>query len=245
MKKNVVFIAGISVLMFLSASCKKDNNVDTGSKTQTQIVNEWIYDGMRSVYFWNNSIPAGLDPLTESDSKAFFDKMLYKPKDKWSYITDNYTALEAELQGEPLSMGYAPGFIQIGSSNNIAIFVEYVYPGSPADVAGLKRGDLIVNIDGQDLNISNYYDLYSKESYTAGLGDFSSGTLASNGKTVNLTSEVITADPVLYHDVIDVNGVKTGYLVFTEFTPGVGNKYLTELGNVFDDFKTRESMMLL
>ncbi len=235
----MTIFTGLMMLLFLASSCKKDNTNGSSGQTQTQIINQWIYDGMKSVYFWNQSIPSGLDPLTETDSKAFFYKMLYTTRDKWSYITDNYTALMADLNGEPLSMGYSPMFGKIANTNNVAIFVEFVYPGSPADSVGLTRGDFIMSIDGQTLTIDNYYDLYSKNNYVAGLGDYSTGSLKPNGRTVSLSSEVIAADPVFYHTVIDTGGVKTGYLVFTEFTAGSGNKYLTELANVLDDFKSQ------
>ncbi len=239
MKKHMTLVAALAMILFLAGSCKKDNtspNPST-SNSQTKIINQWIYDGMTSVYYWNQEIPSNLDPLTATDPKAFFNKMLYTQLDHWSYITDNYTQLKAELQGEPLSMGYSPMFGLISGTNNVAIFVEYVYPGSPADSAGLKRGDFILTINGQTLTKDNYYDLYSKNSYTAGLGDYSTGSLKSNGKTVSLTAEVINADPDIYHTVIDTNGVRTGYLVFTEFTPGSGNTYMDELGSVFDQFK--------
>ncbi len=238
MKEKIMFITGLGLLLILGGSCKKDNN-GSADKTETQIVNQWIYDGLTAVYFWNKAIPSGLDPLTEPDPKELFHKMLYTSKDHWSYITDDYSALEADLQGVPLSMGYSPTFGLIANTNKVAIFVEYVYPGSPAEAAGLKRGDFIMSIDGQDLNLDNYYDLYSKNDYSAGLGDYSTGSLKSNGRSVNLSAEVINADPILYSAVIDTNSSKTGYLVFTQFTPGVSNAYLTELGSVMDNFKSQ------
>jgi len=239
-KKRIVFIATLSFLVLLAGSCKKDTGqAPNDNLTQTQIVNEWIYDGMRSLYLWNSTIPSGLDPMTETDSKAFFHKMLNTAKDHFSYITDDYNGLVAELQGEPKSMGYSPGFVRYGSTNTVGIFVEFVYPGSPAARAGLKRGDIILSIDGQTLKTDNYYDLYSQDTYTAGLGDFSTGELKANGRSLNLSAEVISADPVLYDTIFDFNGVKTGYLVYTEFTPGTGNQYINELGNVFDNFKSQ------
>jgi len=53
-----------------------------------------------------------------------------------------------------------------------------------------------------------------------------------------MTAAQIDADPAIYHSVFDYGGMKTGYLVFTEFVSGTNDKYLSTLDNIFDDFKT-------
>ncbi len=227
----------ITFILFSAISCKKNDGPDDQTKN-TNIVNEWIYEGMNTVYLWNQQIPPGINPLTETDPLELFEKMTYRNEDQWSWITDDYLSFFAELQGVPMSMGYAPVFGLIGP-NQIAIIVKNVYPNSPASEAGLKRGDIIVKIDGVLLDRLNYYQLYSKESYTVELGMVVSSEtrqVLPSGVTYKLTQKIIEANPIPYHGILNINGKKTGYLVYNDFTSGIDDKFANQLGGIFDDF---------
>ncbi len=225
-------------LPFLLVSCEKEDPFknDTVSP-QTRLVNEWIKENMEALYLWNEFIPSGLNPGQEPDSEAFFDTMIYKPEDKWSYITSDFPALLAELEGTPLSTGISPAFVNIGSGQ-IVLIVEFVYPNSPADIAGLERGDMIVTIDGQTMNLENYFQLFSKNSFVAGFGTISGSAIVPTGETVSITSQIIETDPVIHYEVMNINGVKTGYLVYSTFISGEGDKFLRKLDDIFDEFKS-------
>ena len=85
--KNLIALLGI-ILFF--ASCQAEQITPTTEKrTTTQKVNVFIEDVMTDMYLWADETPE-LDPLTETDSKAYFDKMVYSQEDKWSFITDDY-----------------------------------------------------------------------------------------------------------------------------------------------------------
>ena len=45
---------------------------------------------MKLYYLWNVNISGKLNTNIERDPKVFFDKMLYKAHDRWSFITDDY-----------------------------------------------------------------------------------------------------------------------------------------------------------
>ncbi|WP_299287603.1 S41 family peptidase [uncultured Mucilaginibacter sp.] len=102
--------------------------------------------------------------------------------------------------------------------------VKYVYPGSPADKAGLVRGYQITAISGVP---SLTYTNSSNSNYTALVNAiFNSTTITMtvqkpDNTTFNTTLNTAnyTVNPVLKSKVLDLgNGKKIGYLVFNTFT---------------------------
>ena len=142
-------------------------------------------------------------------------------------------------------MGYNFGLARISSNSNDLIgFVRYVIKGSPADQAGIKRGDLFLTIDGTQLTVSNYFmSLYTKLSYTVGFAtETSSGVFALNGKTASMTAVIIQENPLHLDTVLNVNGLKVGYLVYNAFNGSynqdIQTTYNLELNKVFGKFKS-------
>jgi carboxyl-terminal processing protease len=248
MRKIFFLTTLLAVLIF---SCNNEEVIDDGDQTDTtdttststdttnySKINQWIMEEMQAYYLWEDKLP-DVKNYSSTDPETFFNNLLYTDLDKWSFITDDYEALSSELEGTPTTMGYSPAFYLYNNSKNVLIVVEYVYPNSPAETAGLKRGDIILTINGEQMDTTNYYDLYSASSYTAKLGSYSSatGSLSYSGTELSMTAAQIDADPAIYHSVFDYGGMKTGYLVFTEFVSGTNDKYLSTLDNIFDDFK--------
>jgi carboxyl-terminal processing protease len=231
----VCFVFPWLFLFLFLQSCERVDE-DIVSK-EIRAINEWIFEHMEALYFWNDKIPAGLNPGKEPDPEEFFYKMIYKEEDKWSYITPDLDALIAELEGRPLSSGISPAFVRIGESQQVLIIVEFVYQGSPADRAGIKRGDLILTINGEYLNIDNCYELFSQPTINIGKGIISGNSFIPTGESFSLVSEVIEADPLIYHDVMDINGIKTGYIVYSSFTAGANDKYISTMDNIIQEFK--------
>ncbi|HAN00536.1 MAG TPA: peptidase S41 [Marinilabiliales bacterium] len=203
----------IGAFLFLFSSCGKD---DTNS--DNIMVNEWIFDVMTEVYFWYDEIPTSIRRGTETAPEEYFNSMLYTEEDEWSFITDDYTGLMAEFEGTPKTLGFAPAFGQFTGTNDVFAVVQYVYDNSPAEKAGLKRGDIILKINGTQLNTTNYADLTFSDSYTATLGEYSGSGIYETGNTVTMAAVVMEVNPFLLDTVITVNDQKIGYMVITEFT---------------------------
>jgi len=241
MKKYLYHLLALTLMLTLVWGCQKDIEPDDEDDLtiphRTLVVNDWIKDNMNLYYFWNDKIPTDIDFTKEPDSEAYFYKLVYKEKDKWSRITRDYAALKAELDGEPVTMGYRPSFYLVGD-NKIVIVVGYVYPGSPAAEAGLKRGDIILSINNTNLDKLNYYDLYSQTGYSVQLGRLEGNTLVNTGTSVSLTARVTITNPAIYHTIIETGGKKAGYLVYVEFIAGESNAFLPDLDNIFNEFKT-------
>ncbi len=95
-----------------------------------------------------------------------------------------------------------------------------------------------MTIDGQLLTADNYYDLYFRSTATFGFGVWDGTRMQPNGKVITLSRIEFNQNPVIYSDVIEYEGEKIGYLVYSQFTPGQSGEWLTALDNVFDEFKT-------
>lgn len=242
--KKLFFLYGF-ILLFL-VSCDQDEILDTGGENgidsvavQNKLVNEWTYKLMSDYYYWESELPQ-LNSIGSDDPFDFYESLL-NVNDHWSYMVDDYAALTSELAGVPESMGYSPKFylFQNGEKKNVMIVVEYVFPNSPAEMAGLKRGDVILQIDGAFLTIDDYYKKYSKKSYTVTLGAINKSNmqLSLTDTEIALNAAIITADPTIYSTVYDTMGIQIGYMVYTSFTTGNNNVFLETIDNVVDEFK--------
>jgi len=245
MKKLLYYFGGGVLFLFVLNACGKD---DLGApEDEEEVVTpnnktiEWIKEEMEEVYYWNAQMPV-IDITKETDPEAYFNKLIYKD-DFFSWITDDYASLQSGYDGEPVAMGYDPAFYVFSDDRDrIFIVVNYVYPQSGAYTAGLRRGNIILKINNQEIKTDNYYDLYSGSAYSVQLGKITVNgnnlDIAESGTTLNLTSAISNPEPAVHYEVIDTLGYKIGYLAYVEFLLGKNNKYLSSLDHIFNEFKT-------
>ncbi|MBN2366835.1 MAG: hypothetical protein JXL67_11760, partial [Calditrichaeota bacterium] len=230
------------IFLLLAVSCRKLEIPDDGFiptiPEETLARNTWIKDNMDIYYYWNDKIPADVDYRTETDSKVLFEKLLYREKDKWSTITEEFVPLNDELNGIPITMGYYPVFYRTSPlSDNVIAVVAYVYPQSIAHEVGLERGDIILSINEIELDTVNYYSLYSGDSYSVQLGMITENNFEFTGESLNMTARRTYTDPSIYHEIFDIEGYKIGYFVYSEFISGEQGEYLLTMDNIFNKFK--------
>lgn len=207
-------------------------------KNGINTVSQFVYDGMSLYYLWSNEIINKKPTVNDSDPEKYFYSLLNSTDNDygWSWITDDANSLLSEFEGEsanafgfqPLALYYQSG------SNRIVGFVRYVFPDTPAEKAGLKRGDVITHFNGVEINTNNYTVMFgstSKTTFTV-LDQY-----WENPRQVEITPAYITKDPVLYHNIYQgegYNGRKVGYLFYTNFT----ENYNESLHDVFSEFKS-------
>ena len=214
------------------AACKDKDKIDK----QSNKIDRCIYEIMDVYYLWNTKLPH-YEENEDRYPEDFFESLLYTREDSWSFCVSDGTEYLAESYGTPYSMGYSPQFWAYNDSKNVLIIVECVYPGSPAERAGLKRGDIILDIDGVALTPDNYYDLYSKKSATYELGGFNAEAkeLYLDGRKLSMQAEVVEADPSVYDTIFNVGGKPVGYFVYMAFTSDTA--YFATIDAAFDRFK--------
>jgi carboxyl-terminal processing protease len=237
--KHLTFIKWFLFISILlgTISCKedKDDTIINTIPNSVRNINKFVYDYMNLGYFWNTEMPK-IDYRLESDSKQYFYKLLKNPDDKWSFITEDIEALRAYFQGIVKSKGYSiqPYYFKEGS-NQVVVFVEYVYRNSPAEAAGIKRGDMLYKINGQVINDQNYQQLLSLDNMTITFGDVTSnGEIIALEPQVSISAVVLQTHPIVATSITEIDNNKIGYLAYTAFR----SNYDTALVNIFREFKT-------
>lgn len=232
------------LLLLLISACHDDNNdpeptppVEPEPETPviadayTQRVNSFIYQMMKSCYLWTDQIPE-LDRHYETDPKAYFKKILTSD-DRFSMITDDFEGLLNSTQGIEKSFGYSLAYQWADEAQTkVRAIVEYVYPNSPASLAGLERGDLIVSINNQNITTSNMDELTNAPSINIGVSKFENEKY-SVPQTVTLAMAVVEQNPVHTHKVINAGTKKVGYLFYSSYI----GKFNSSLDSVFAAFK--------
>jgi C-terminal processing protease CtpA/Prc len=236
----------------VAGACQKNLEDDPAPAPVVQAEqtdNEWILEKMQNYYFWTKQLPAA--PDMSKDPESFFNSLLYKfdaaarpDGDRFSFISKDAQELQAALSGEGKSTGaeFTLYLARQGSDDVIAQII-YVLPGSPAEKAGLRRGDIIEKVNGKTLTRSNYSALLFNESNMAlGVSRYQNSQLVQSPQAVNITQEVIQENPVLLDSIYSIGGKKIGYLVYNQFIPGPnGSKVSTydqQIDQIFTQFKS-------
>lgn len=246
---KVGFIFIVINLLIVLVSCGKEEEVvpddNNGNQTvEIDEIDEFIWNGLKDYYLWVDLVPSlsssayadraafanFLNPYTDHE-ELFYDLLYqYGSVDKWSWIVDDYVELENYFQGITLSMGHEYGLVRIIGTDDIYGYVQYVVPETPADIAGIQRGEIFNKINDQTLNINNYRDLlFDLDSYKVSFVDYDGGNFTSNGRELDLIAVEVHENPVHISKTIDVDGTKVGYLVYNGFTAS----YDTQLNDAF------------
>jgi C-terminal processing protease CtpA/Prc len=220
----------ISVLLFTGCEKKEipDEPGQVQASQQVQKINGFIKEVMTDLYLWYDKLP-DIDIKYETNSMDYFHKLLYS-EDKWSYITDDITAVEQSLQGVEKAYGYSLAFGSFvnatgAPTGNYFGIVEFVYPNTPASKAGFTRGDIIIKLDGGNITKDNYKNLLSGTSVSVTKGILTNEGIAT-GTTVTLVAEELHLDPVLMYKIIERDGHKIGYLVYLQYIPSYNSSSL-------------------
>lgn len=237
------FTGLIPLFFFLISSCQnEDDPAPVSDNTANLHVNEWILENMEFWYLWSNEIPASPDKSLAPDE--FFQSLL-TDDDRFSWIQDNYQDLLNSLQGISTEAGFEYVLYKEDGSNNVIAQILYIKPGSPAENASLKRGDVITHINAEQLNTTNYQTVLksiTSESYSI---TYKPLLLAEQKfdteKTATLSTVVYSEDPNYLSKVIEVDNKKIGYYVYNFFSSGTDQeteKYDGEMDQIFAGFKT-------
>ena len=149
--------------------------------------------------------------------------------DKWSYYmtAEEYKAYQMYSNNEYAGIGVT---IQLDDKTK-GFRITAVTSDSPAAKAGLKQGDIILSIDGEDVTGKTLSDVQS--TIRAKLNKTLKLTIqdsAGKSQTVTLDCTVIYTDPVTYK-LMD-NGV--GYVQIRNFETGGGSRAVQAVDKLLD-----------
>jgi C-terminal processing protease CtpA/Prc len=222
-------------LIFVFSCKKSEDDEDNGITPSPEVptlasdtlkVNRFILDCAEIYYLWVDDID--IDKFEDTydsytDPQKLFDDIKHKD-DKWSTLTNSFNEMEESFEGVSKSFGWVPIRVTWSNAPSVRYFyiVLFVYPGTPADLAGIKRGDYIVEINGSRINSSNYMDVYNATNITVTKGyievaDDVASLVPDNSTTTSLTASAMYEDPILKDTVLVMGDKRIGYLCYTDF----------------------------
>lgn len=241
MKRSIYYIRFSSLILLLFfISCKDDEDVKIADGSN-QTINSWIYDTMKEVYYWTDYIPGQVNK--ELSPEAFFEGLRYQADD-FSIIVPDYQELVDALEGVTEEAGYEFSFFYVeGGTDELIALVSYVKPNSPASIAGLKRGDLISRINGNQITRSNVNSLYGNffSNHTLSFSRITEGTTTYEPQPeISLNVIEIQENPNYLDTVYTIDGHVIGYYVYNFFSNGItaSNEYDQQMDDIFASFKS-------
>ena len=240
----ISFIFGVVVFSCNDDSGNRENyNWGDFDSSNNEYVNNWMISNMRDYYYWNNTMPNNNSLNFKIDPYNFFDGLLYD-KDRFSRMEGTHlnvpkAATVSDLGFEYISVRF---FNKSGEYLFRGLVVTYVKKGTNAEQAGIKRGFIIMSVDGNNVSDSNWYSLLAQNKasynieYYANLTDME--TSYAQNMTINTTPGYVES-PIHLSKILNIDGHKIGYLAYNSFDAG-GEKlkpYDVELVQIFDEFR--------
>ena len=251
---RLFFISGGGIVTMFAvllafSGCRKEESVIR----DVDKIDRWVHQTLRENYLWSSQMEVFEATDASLAPESYFETLRYRIDRsvpvRDDIYGDRFSALKyvgpATRGGEFLSDTRKNDFgfdVRYFTGNDGIRFCQilYVLPDSPADRAGIRRGDRFNGIDASTMPMS--------QSIYASLMSAQQVTLRFNypqKKDVTLVRGEYYDTPVLYKTVFETVS-RTGYLVFNHFTPGENNRFQNELDDTFRYFKEQgiESLIL-
>jgi len=245
MKKSII----ISVLLltaFTIWGCS-DSTSPGSAIEEASSERQFIWDAMNFWYFWQENVAELADNKTFFDdeqafqnylmgfssSRALFDDLQFE-QDDFSFFIDNFEEFQQSRQGISKDFGFNFGLVQQNSQGDVFGYVQFVLPDSPADDAGLTRGDVFTGINGTRLTVNNFSEVLSGDSYELIMAEFIEGEISETGETIQVNAVVLQEDPIFLSKIIDTGTSKVGYLVYNAYRTNSHQ----DLNDVFGTFQS-------
>lgn len=232
--------------------CAADNTLaDAPLRSSTlDMEKRWLRTYFDEAYLWRDQVPsinpdaadftsgyfftdlsnyfdALLTPaITESGARRDRFSFMY-PTQLWKSLTESATAPSHGIEWRMASPTPPRG-----------LRIAYIEPGSPAEAAGLLRGDTLVSVDGISADVP---DAAGVDVLNAGLFPEESGVthqfILQRGNTLlparSLTSANITGTPVPQAQVLALpGGARAGYIVFNDHVLPAEGQLITAISSL-------------
>ncbi len=205
-----------SLVLTCALLCPWPASAQTGpSNCSVPTQNLYVRDVLNSYYYWYQYLPANVSPTSYTSPEAYLEAVRYRPIDtSYSYITS--AAANDAFYSDSQFIGYGFGN-QIGTTD---MRVLQVYDASPAQAAGLERGDRITHVNGQTVAA-----LVSAGTVGSAFGASEIGVVSEivfvkpNGdrRQAQMVKRLVTIPTVSLTRVIETDGRWVGYLFFRNF----------------------------
>ena len=253
--RKIILIPALSIV-FISGffSCGVDRWPEYAHQTA---LDTWMYDIMQQNYLWYQDLPSYDNVNLFLDPASFLSKVKSK--------SDSYSFVDSVMETPLPTYGFDYSLVRsadIDTAYNALI--TYVIPGSPAEAAGLVRGDWIMKVDtsyiskkyetqllqgtkARDLVMGVWKEVpVEPEEGEVGEEETTVYKVVPNDKTLKLpAARAVEDNPVHKTEILTVkennSDIKVGYLMYNSFTAGTKadpEKYNDELRQISQEFKT-------
>jgi C-terminal processing protease CtpA/Prc len=184
---------------------------------------QWVRSMVDDRYLWYRDVPAtDLAAAAATATPEDYFRALRvtsptasgKPRDQFSFSYDS--AAWQSLIDAGQSAGYGLQYTVV--PNTRIIRITYTDAGSPAAVAGVARGDMIVAVDDIDIDTIPR-DALNAALFPSGTGQthrFTLRSIAGATRTVALTSALVTSTPVAMVKTFASGAARIGYVLFND-----------------------------
>ena len=241
----------------LLTGCSSDDDMDdVDDNPTTEIeqdleleIKDFVYKAMNVWYYYNDDMVVYDDDYFSDQSELnewlaawdspedlYYEGLLlnYPNTDRFSWIVDDYEELESQFSGTTTSTGMDYGLTYAcDGCNDIILYARYILPDTPAEDAGLERGMVFTEINGQELNVNNYRDLLAQNSWSLTVGEFSDTGISSTSEIIDVDKATVNENPVFISKTLNVDGKTVGYLMYNSFI----FDYSLELNAAFAELK--------
>ena len=200
-----IALGSLAVATLLLPGCRKQQmpdewrQLDKDTRMQRQYVNMFAWNTMNTYYLWRDEVAPALEKWenwVEPIGKVA--EVRYKDArgndiDRWTMLTDDFSSLQGGVSGHTRTLGMDFQLYYVDKAQSrICAVVTYTYAGSPAETAGLGRGDVILTLDGQEMTAGNYQTLV--QDVLLGGGTVKMGL--KDGRSVTVTAVDMYENPV-------------------------------------------------
>jgi carboxyl-terminal processing protease len=199
----------------------------------------WIYQQMKKYYLWESQMPEEKNTNKNLAPEDYYKSILIKVGDfdRVSIMKLKADELIGQLSGNQNSYGFKYIKYQADpTSSEIKLAVSLVFKDSPAQKAGIERGDIIDKINNTSLTASNVDALLELNAATFEVSHVNSSGKVEPSLKVNLQKVLFQQNPIPHFSLHQVGTKKVGYLVYTQFLPLFDN----DLRNAFLLFKLQK-----
>lgn len=127
-----------------------DPIVDTSDSDSDQCniatQNQWVYDSMRDYYLFYDQVPV-VNPQSFESPESLLQTLRFEERDPFSFLSDAATSALQFDEGREFGLGFSMGYDDQGVPR-----LSRVLRDSPFGLAGFKRGDILVSVDGSAWN---------------------------------------------------------------------------------------------
>jgi C-terminal peptidase prc len=176
--------------------------------------NLYVRDVLFDEYLWYTELPY-VNPSEYDSPEAYLDAVRYRPLDtSFSYITSRAANDAFFSDSQFIGFGFST------SLSDTALRVLQVFPASPAEAIGLRRGDSIVEINGRSVEAliaSGQIDTAFGASEIGVEADIAFHHLDGALQRAHMAKQIVTIPTVSLSSIYNVDGRKVGYLFFRNF----------------------------